>query len=153
MSCMRDREFGDRQARETNGLQKRFLGKVRSQIVEGVFFEKSLEQDRTFEDMMTRYMAERSILKAPKSRIRDSSALKHLLPVFGPRALGHMTPKMFAEYKVQRRLEGAAQRPRTRNSSWCGTPSIWPCANGNGARTTPCTVCPLSRCETKWTVG
>lgn len=28
--------------------------------------------------------------------------------MFGQRVLGHMTPKMFAEYKVQRRLEGAA---------------------------------------------
>jgi Site-specific recombinase XerD len=108
---------GSRIRRSTGTGDKRLaeaiLGKVRSQIVEGVFFEKSLEQDRTFEDMMTRYMAERSILKAPKSRIRDASALKHLLPMFGEQLLGHITPKRVAEYKVQRRLEGAA--PATTN--------------------------------------
>jgi len=108
---------GSRIRRSTGTGDKRLaeaiLGKVRSQIVEGVFFEKSLEQDRTFDEMMTRYMAERSILKAPKSRIRDASALKHLLPVFGEQLLGQITPKMLAEYKVQRRREGAA--PATTN--------------------------------------
>lgn len=78
---------GSRIRRSTGTGDKRLaeaiLRKVRSQIVEGVFFDKSPEQDRTFEDTMTRYMAERSVLKAPKSRIRDASALKHLLPVFG----------------------------------------------------------------------
>jgi integrase len=108
---------GSRIRRSTGTGDKRLadaiLGKVKSQIIEGVFFEKNPEPDRTFEDMMTRYVAERSVLKAPKSRIRDSSALKHLLPVFGPRLLGHIAPKMLAEYKVQRRLEGAA--PATTN--------------------------------------
>ena len=108
---------GSRIRRSTGTGDKRLaeaiLGKVRSQIVEGVFFEKSLEQDRTFDDTMTRYMAERSVLKAPKSRIRDASALKHLLPVFGDQLLGQITPKMLAEYKVQRRREGAA--PATTN--------------------------------------
>ncbi|MDR4470974.1 MAG: site-specific integrase, partial [Nitrospira sp.] len=84
---------GSRIRRSTGTGDKRLadaiLGKVKSQIIEGVFFEKNPEPDRTFEDMMTRYVAERSVLKAPKSRIRDSSALKHLLPVFGPRLLGH----------------------------------------------------------------
>lgn len=94
-------------------LAEAILGKVRSQIIEGVFFDKSPEPDRTFEEMMKRYVAERSILKALKSRIRDSSALKHLLPVFGHRLLGHITPKMLADYKMQRRLEGAA--PATTN--------------------------------------
>ena len=108
---------GSRIRRSTGTGEKRLaeaiLGKVRSQIVEGVFFDKRPEQDRTFNDMMTRYMAERAVLKAPKSRIRDASALKHLLPVFGQRVLGQIPPKMLAEYKVQRRLEGAA--PATTN--------------------------------------
>lgn len=103
---------GSRIRRSTGTADKRLadaiLGKVKSQIIEGVFFDRSAEQDRTFDDMMKRYLVERSPLKAPKSGIRHQSALKHLLPLFGQRVLGHMTPKMFAEYKVQRRLEGAA---------------------------------------------
>jgi integrase len=103
---------GSRIRRSTGTVDKRLaeaiLGKVKSQIIEGVFFDRSPEQERTFDDMMKRYLVERSPLKAPKSGIRDQSALKHLLPMFGQRVLGHMTPKMFAEYKVQRRLEGAA---------------------------------------------
>lgn len=103
---------GSRIRRSTGTADKRLaeaiLGKVKSQIIEGVFFDRSPEQERTFDDMMQRYLVERSPLKAPKSGIRDQSALKHLLPMFGQRVLGHMTPKLFAEYKVQRRLEGAA---------------------------------------------
>ncbi|UVT16018.1 MAG: tyrosine-type recombinase/integrase [Nitrospira sp.] len=108
---------GSRIRRSTGTADKRLadaiLGKVKSQIIEGVFFNKTPESDRTFDDMMTRYVAERSVVKAPKSRLRDASALKHLLPVFGAQLLGQITPKMVAEYKVQRRLEGAA--PATTN--------------------------------------
>lgn len=108
---------GSRIRRSTGTGDKRLaeaiLGKVKSQIIEGVFFDTHPEQDWTFDDMMTRYMTERAVLKAPKSRIRDATALKHLLPVFGQSVLGQITPKLLAEYKVQRRLEGAA--PATTN--------------------------------------
>jgi integrase len=103
---------GGRIRRSTGTSNKRLaeaiLGKVRAQIVEGQFFDKLDEQERTFGDMMERYLAERSILKAPKSLVRDGSALKHLLPVFGEKLLAEMTPKSLAAYKIQRRTEGAA---------------------------------------------
>jgi integrase len=103
---------GTRVRRTTGTPDKRLaeaiLGKVKSKVVEGVFFDKLEEQDRTFGEMMERYLAERSILKAPKSRVRDGSALKHLLPVFGEKLLVEVTPKSLAAYRTQRRAEGSA---------------------------------------------
>jgi integrase len=103
---------GTRVRRSTGTQDKRLaeaiLGKVKAQIVEGKYFDKLEEQDRTFGEMMERYLEKRSILKAPKSRVRDGSALKHLLPVFGEKLLTEVTPKSLAAYKVQRRIEGAA---------------------------------------------
>ena len=84
------------------------LAKVRTDIVEGKFFDKLEAQHHTFGDMMEQYLAERSIVKAPKSRMRDSSALKHLLPVFGEKLLAEVTPKNLVAYRNHRRTEGAA---------------------------------------------
>jgi hypothetical protein len=63
-------------------LAENILAKVKVQIVEGQFFERREEQDRTFGEMMIRYMAECAVLKAPKSRLRDHGTLTHLLPIY-----------------------------------------------------------------------
>ena len=103
---------GTRVRRSTETSDKRLaaaiLAKVRTQIVEGKFFDKVEEQTHTFGDMMARYLTERSSVKAPKSHVRDCSALKHLLPVFGEKSLADVTPKGLVAYRNQRRTEGAA---------------------------------------------
>lgn len=89
-------------------LAENILSKVKVQIVEGQFFERREEQDRTFGEMMERYMKERAVLKAPKSRLRDHAALTHLLPLYKDKVLAAITPKLMAGYKTQRRIERAA---------------------------------------------
>lgn len=89
-------------------LAESILAKVKVQIAEGRFFETREEQERTFREMMDRYLTERVVLKAPKSRLRDQAALGHLLPRLGDKVLAHITPKVMASYKVQRRMERAA---------------------------------------------
>lgn len=105
--------YQGRQVRRSTGtmdkrLAEAILCKVKVQIAEGRFFETREEQERTFRELMDRYLKERSALKAPKSDTRDRSALKHLLPVFGDLVLAEITPKRLAGYKAQRRIEGAA---------------------------------------------
>jgi len=103
---------GTRVRRSTETSDKKLAGailaKVTTQIVEGKFFDKGEEHNHTFGDMMERYLAERSIVKAPKSRVRDGSALKHLLPVFGEKLLAEVTPKSLVAYRNTRRTDGAA---------------------------------------------
>lgn len=105
--------YQGRQVRRTTGttdkrLAESILCKVKVQIAEGQFFETREEQERTFGEMMDRYLKERAVLKAPKSHQRDCQALNHLLPVFGEMVLAEITPKLLAGYKAQRRTEKAA---------------------------------------------
>ena len=102
-----------RQIRRSTGttdkrVAEAILAKVTVKILEGRFCDDSEDRDRTFEEMMDRYMKERAILKAPKSRIRDGSALAHLLPIFGDMRLVDLSAKHLATYKTNRRVEGAA---------------------------------------------
>lgn len=105
--------FHGQQVRRSTGTTKKQLAeaiyaKVKVQIAEGQFFERREEQERTFKEMMERYVTERATLKAIKSRLRDQAALGHLLPVLGEKVLAHITPKVMAQYKAQRRTEQAA---------------------------------------------
>jgi integrase len=105
--------YQGRQIRRSTGttdkrLADAILAKVKVQIAEGQFFEVREEQERTFREMMDRYVKERSVGKSPKSAVRDRGALNHLLPVFGEMVLADVTPKRLAGYKTQRRLEQAA---------------------------------------------
>jgi integrase len=105
--------YQGQQVRRTTGttdkrLAESILCKVKMQIAEGRFFETREDQARTFGDMMTRYLTERAVLKAPKSHQRERQALNHLRPVFGEMVLAEITPKLLAGYKTQRRLEHAA---------------------------------------------
>ncbi len=79
--------------------------KVRTQIKEGKWFEIPPDADKTFKDMMDRYMEEHSIPKKASSG-RDKTSLKRLLPFFGNYTLLQITPKLINEYKNKRRVEG-----------------------------------------------
>jgi len=106
-------DYQGRTVRRTTGTTDRRLAeaifaKVRITLAEGRYFDTRHEQDRTFAEMMARYLTERSAYKAPKSHDRDRQALKHLLPMFGDKLIAEISPKLFAAYKAQRRAEGAA---------------------------------------------
>jgi len=95
-------------------LAQRILDKVKGEIAEGKWFEKLPGEDRTFKEMMDKYMAEHSARnKAPKSHDRDKELAAHLNSFFGDYTLTEITPKNIYEYKVKRRDEGAS--PRTVN--------------------------------------
>ena len=89
-------------------MAESIFAKVRVKMAEGRYFDTLQEQDRTVAELMARDLTERSAFKAPKSYERDQQALKHLLPIFGDKCLGEITPKLLAAYKAQRRTEGAA---------------------------------------------
>lgn len=111
--------YQGKQVRRSTGTSDRklaeaILAKVRVNIVEGRYFEMLQERERTFREMMDRYMKECAPKKASKSNLRDQTCLKHLLPYFGEKALAEVTPKLIAAYKVKRREEGSA--PATLNN-------------------------------------
>jgi integrase len=100
---------------EDKKLAQRILDKVKGEIAEGKWFEKLPGEDKTFREMMEKYMVEHSARnKTRKSHNRDRSLLDHLLESFGDLAIVEITPNLISEYKTKRRNEGAA--PQTINN-------------------------------------
>lgn len=94
---------------------QRLYDKVKGQIVEGKLFERLPGDDKTFEEMMDKYLTEYSARnKAPRTCIRDKSLAGHLRRAFGSLSITEITPKAVANYKTQRRNEGAV--PKTVNN-------------------------------------
>jgi hypothetical protein len=83
------------------------LDKIKGEIAEGKWFERVPEEERTFKEMMEKYMAEHSEPKKTSSE-PDKSSLTHLLPFFGDHLLSEITTKVVADYKNGRRIEGAS---------------------------------------------
>ncbi len=68
---------------EDKKLAQRILDKVKGEIAEGKWFEKLPGEDKTFVEMIEKYMAEHSARnKAPSSYERDKSLKKHLVNFF-----------------------------------------------------------------------
>lgn len=91
---------------------QRIYDKIKGQIAEGKWFDISGESEKTFNEMMDRYMDEHSKLKK-KSWRRDELSLSHLLPFFGVYALTEISAEMISRYKTRRLKERA--KPATLN--------------------------------------
>ncbi len=96
-------------------LAKSIEAKIRTEIVEGSYFEKLIGRNKTFKDMMDKLMIEH----APKvsSSWRRGYGIKlrnHLIPFFGEDTkLLSISPKSISQYKVSRSEKGA--KPATIN--------------------------------------
>jgi len=101
-----------RSTRTTNRkLAQRVFDRVKGELAEGLWFQKLPGEDKTFKEMMEKYMVEHSSRnKAPKSHKRDKSLRDHLVGFFGDFTLVEVTPSLIAEYKTKRHEEGAAAK-------------------------------------------
>ncbi len=95
-------------------LAQAIEAKIRTEIIEGSYFEKLVGRKKTFRDLMDRFMKEH-VPKVSSSMQRGCKAKlnKHLIPFFGDSNLLKITPKTIAEYKVLRNDAGA--KPATIN--------------------------------------
>jgi integrase len=93
-------------------LAKRIYDKVKGEIAEGRWFERTPEDDKTFREMMDKYMDEHSKVKKRSWR-RDEVSLIHLLPFFEGHTLAEISPELISRYKDRRLQEGA--KPATLN--------------------------------------
>jgi integrase len=97
---------------EDKKLAERISHKILGQVAEGKWFDISKENEKTFGQLMDRYMIEHSKPKK-KSWKRDDVSLSHLLPFFGDQTLEGVTPGLISKYKSQRLQDGA--KPATLN--------------------------------------
>ena len=84
---------------------------MKVQIIEGRFFEKPTEQQRTFTELLDRYLSEHAARRA--NYRRELTSVKTLKAFFGNPTLDHVTPKRIVAYKNQRYTDGV--KPATIN--------------------------------------
>ena len=87
--------------------------KIRTEIVEGKYFEKPVGNNKTLSDMMEKFMKEHAPKVSLGTQGSYSASLKHVLPFFSNFKLSAITPKMVSEYKSLRYSEG--MKPATIN--------------------------------------
>jgi integrase len=88
-------------------LAENIFAKVKTQIVEGKWFELGEAKLHTFDELMERYLREHSAInKAPESYKNDKNYVKHLERNFSGLTLDKITPKRIAEYKTLRFEKG-----------------------------------------------
>jgi integrase len=106
---------GQQVRRSTGTTDKRLaeaiLGQVKVQIVEGRFFDKPKAQQRTFTELLDRYLSEHAVRRA--NARRELTSVKNLTAFFGNPTLDAITPKRIVAYKNQRYTEGV--KPATIN--------------------------------------
>ena len=106
---------GQQVRRSTGTTDKRLaeaiLGQVKVQIVEGRFFDKSKEQQRTLTELLDRYLSEHAARRA--NYRRDLTSVKNLTAFFGNPTLDQITPKRIVAYKNHRYTDGV--KPATIN--------------------------------------
>lgn len=102
--------------RESTGTADRrlaegILGKIRTRIIEGRFFEVGQEKERTFGEMMARF-EEEHVVKLESQRTYQGF-VKRLTEVFGEYTLAEITPSLLNQYKRTRYVDGV--QPATIN--------------------------------------
>ena len=108
--------YNGRRHRQSTGTANRKLAqqiedKVKGELVEGKWLERLPGEEKTFEEMMEKYLAEHASKKASG---RDSAGYsKNLTSFFKGMVVAHITPKHINEYKIKRRADGV--KPATIN--------------------------------------
>jgi len=88
-------------------LAEMIFRKVMTQVAEGKWLDKAPGEDKTFNDLMDKYMVAHS--KPEKaSWDRDERSLIHLRPYFGSYRISEIMPDHISEYKILRRQEHAS---------------------------------------------
>ena len=96
-------------------LAERIYHSVLGKIAEGKWFDCLPGDDTTFRDMMERYLTEHTDRnKALSSQRRDRGMRDRLSEFFGDMMLTAIRPRLIADYKSKRRVDGVS--PKTINN-------------------------------------
>jgi len=90
---------------EDRKLAKRIFDKVRGKVAERKWFERLPGEDKTFKEMIEKFVKDCIPLRSKKPY---NSNLQTLLNFFGDCSLSKITPKKVNEYKTKRKAEGAS---------------------------------------------
>ncbi len=83
--------------------------KIRTEVIEGKYFDKSTGHYKTFSDLAQKYLEEQTPCKSPGSQLRDKGIFeKHLIPAFGIKTLTSIRTKDISTFKQKRKQSGAS---------------------------------------------
>ncbi len=88
-------------------LAKKIEAKIRVDIVEGKYYEKCIGSNKTFKQLMEKFMKEHAPKRSVNMQKSYGASLKHLIPFFGDSSLTSISRKEISRYKVLRKNEGA----------------------------------------------
>ncbi len=94
-------------------LAQAIEAKIRTEIVEGKYYEKLIGQNKTFNDLMDKFILEHAPKVSTSMQRNYKAALNHLIPIFGGLNLLSISPKIISQYKVLRKDKGV--KPATIN--------------------------------------
>ncbi|GAX60379.1 site-specific tyrosine recombinase [Candidatus Scalindua japonica] len=89
-------------------LAQAIEAKIRTEIVEGKYYERLTGQRKTFKDMMDRFMKDYAPTVSMNTQEGYKYYLKNLNRFFGNPGLMSITPKIVTKYKLYRRDNGAS---------------------------------------------
>jgi hypothetical protein len=94
-------------------LAERIYHSVRGKIAEGKWFDRPEGEDRTFRELMERYVREHTDRnKAVSSHRRDRGMAERLNEEFGDMKVTAITPRLIVGYKSKRHGDGPLQSRR-----------------------------------------
>ncbi|MDN3514972.1 MAG: hypothetical protein NG747_11295 [Candidatus Brocadia sp.] len=80
--------------------------KLRTELIEGKYFDKYEGERKTFKDMVGRFMKEHAPKVSRNMQRSYTTSAKHLSSFFGDSKLTAITPKIINDYKVSRKNQG-----------------------------------------------
>ncbi|MDE1888920.1 MAG: site-specific integrase [Planctomycetota bacterium] len=94
-------------------LAKSIEAKIRTAIAEGKFFDKPVGENKSFKDMMEKFMQEHAPKVSKRTQESYRTSLGNLMPYFADMRLSSITPKAITGYKALRYSTGV--KPATVN--------------------------------------
>ncbi|MBF8278234.1 MAG: int [Candidatus Brocadiaceae bacterium] len=82
---------------------KSIEAKLRTELVEGKFFDRLEGERRTFQELMQKFMKEHASKVSENTRVLYGASLKHLSGFFGDMVLFEISSKKITDYKQARK--------------------------------------------------
>ncbi len=109
-TCIRHNGRKIQRSLQTNDrrLAQAIEAKIRTEFTEEKYFDKPIGHNKSFKQLIERFMKEHSPKVSISMQESYATSLKHLNPFFGSSNLLSISPKMLTRYKVLRREDGSA---------------------------------------------
>lgn len=114
-TCIRHKGKKIQRSLETDNksLAQAIESKLRTELVEGKYFDKYAGEHKTFREMIERFMKEHAPKVSKNMQKSYMVSAKHLLSFFGDSRLLAITPKTVNDYKISRKSQN--KKPSTIN--------------------------------------